>query len=405
MTVTVKKAAEEKTPGDDTKPEDETKPGDDTKPEDKKPQGFTIYFANNKKWTEVNATFFNRETGEKSEPVKMQFAEQNSKGEDVYCTAADIDKYDRVVFDNGTDKTTDTPVNKASSGFYIASNAAQFNGKFLAGVYTHGEQGAGKIESVELDYHDGYEKTVKIWTPDGYDPEDTEKKYSVLYMSDGQSLFGTEGVRSAREWCCDETVRTLMNNGGDGIIIVGIVTNDENRFNELTPAIGKLSPEMPDLEAIGGANASLSGEKFSDFLVNDVIPYVEKNYNTNSVRGFAGSSNGGLEAFYIGMEHPGLFSYIGVISPAMDFFASETWDEYLSKKDFSGDTARVYIYCGNQDFIEKLQHDATAEIEGKMKKAGYPADKVVTVLDNDGAHNEGFWAIYFTEMLKFGLQF
>ena len=209
MTVTVKKAAEEKTPGDDTKPEDETKPGDDTKPEDEKPQGFTIYFANNKKWTEVNATFFNRETG----------------------------------------------------------------------------------------------------------------------------------------------------------------------------------------------------EKFSDFLVNDVIPYIEKNYNTNSVRGFAGSSNGGLEAFYIGMEHPGLFSYIGVISPAMDFFASETWDEYLSKKDFSGDTARVYIYCGNQDFIEKLQHDATAEIEGKMKKAGYPADKVVTVLDNDGAHNEGFWAIYFTEMLKFGLQF
>ena len=89
----------------------------------------------------------------------------------------------------------------------------------------------------------------------------------------------------------------------------------------------------------------------------------------------------------------------------MDFFASETWDEYLSKKDFSGDTARVYIYCGNQDFIEKLQHDPTAEIEGKMKKAGYPADKVVTVLDNDGAHNEGFWAIYFTEMLKFGLQF
>lgn len=382
LTVTVKKQKVKK-------PEPE-------KPEDEK--GMSIYFANNKSWTAVNARLLNRATGDEK-TTKMTFAEKNELGEDVYTAKIDLEKYDRVVFDNGTDKTTDTPVTKASTGFYIASPGKTFNGKYLAGVYTHGKQDGGKLDTIEMSYPKGYDKTIKIYTPEGYDPEDKSKTYSVLYMADGQSLFGTSNTRSIREWRCDETVQSLINNGGDGVIIVGVVTNDDNRFSELTPKIGEISSSIPALPE----TMTLEGETFSNFIVNDVISYVEEHYNTNGIRGIAGSSSGGLEAFYIGMEHPDKFSYVGVISPAMDFFEDDAWNKYLSEKDFSAEMPKMYLYSGNNDRIEKIQCTATVAMESRLKDKGYPADKLTMVIDQDGAHNEGFWALYFPEMLCFGL--
>lgn len=382
LTVTVKKAAEKKN-------------------EEEKEDDFKIYFANNKKWTSVNARFFNRKTGDSFTP-EMKFLEKNSYGEDVYCAAFDLAKYDRVVFGNGTDVTTDIPVTKASSGFYITSDEAEFNGKYSAGVYTYGKQFAGKIDDIEMDYPGGYKKTVSIMTPEGYNPKDKTKKYSVLYMSDAQNIFGMEGYRSKGEWSCDETVQTLMNNGGDGIIIVGVITNDEKRMTELTPNIGSLKP-IPEVPEEYYKNAKLEGENFSKFIAEDLIPYIDKNYNTNSIRGFAGSSNGGLEAFYIGVEHPELFSYIGAMSPSFDFFDEDVWNNYLADKKFTGSVPYLYISAGNSDFTEQIQYNAIVSMGDRLTKAGYPADKMSMVLDQDAAHKEFYWAIYFPEMLCCGL--
>ena len=382
LTVTVKKAAEE------------------NKKEEKE-DGFKIYFANNKKWSDVKARFFNRESGA-SVNAEMKLLEKNSYGEDVYCAAFDLGKYDRAVFGNGTDETTPIPVTKASSGFYITSDTPEFNGKYSAGVYTYGKQFGGKIEDIEMDYPGGYTKNVSIMTPEGYNPEDKTKKYSVLYMSDAQNIFGMEGYRSKGEWCCDDTIQTLMNNGGDGIIIVGVVTNDAKRMTELTPNIGSLKP-IPEIPEEYYKDVKLEGENFSKFLAEDLIPYIDNNYNTNSTRGFAGSSNGGLEAFYIGMEHPELFSYIGAMSPSFDFFDEDVWDNYLADKKFTGSVPNLYISAGNSDFTEQIQYDAVISMGKRLEKAGYPADKMTMVIDQDAAHKEFYWGLYFPEMLCFGL--
>lgn len=360
----------------------------------------TIYLTNNKNWSTVNARFLNHKTGE-SVNAEMRFLEKNSDGEDVYSATVDVTKYDRVVFGDGTVETTDTPVTKASSGYYIRTEDKKYNGKLIAGIYTYNQQIKGNIDTVEMDYPDGYDKKVYIWTPEGYNPKDKSKKYSVLYMTDGQNLFDQFHSRAVHRWRCDETALSLMDNGGDGVIIVGVASSGQYRFNELTPNIGSLTPAIPELPD----DVSLNGETFSDFIVNDVVPYVENNYNTNSIRGIAGSSSGGIEAFYIGIEHPDKFSYVGAISPAFDLFEEDVWENYFSTKSFKGKVPRMYLYCGNSDFVEQLQYKGTVLMDSQLKALGYPTDKLTTVLDEDGAHNEDFWAIYFPDMLSYGLQY
>ncbi|WP_407384581.1 alpha/beta hydrolase-fold protein [Ruminococcus sp.] len=364
----------------------------------------TIYFSNNKSWSKVNAYIYNDKTGAamKAWPgTTMTNYTTNTYGEKVYSMTVNAAQYNRVIFNNGSAQTTDTPLTKASSGYFINGTN---NGKQLAGLYPYGQSGEGTIETVTMDYPDGYKKKIYVWLPEGYNAADKSKKYPVLYMCDGQNLFGQATTLSGYEWECDETALSLMQNGGDGVIIVGVACGDTSarRNHELTPNLGQLS-------SIVSGDASYrngGGKVFSDFVVDTVMPYVEGKYNTNSIRGVAGSSSGGIEAFYIGMEHPDKFRYIGALSPAFILYNKDVWDNYLSAKSFTGELPRVYFFCGNSanDQLEQALYPNATAMEGWMKNHGYPAEKMITVTDADATHSEAFWALYFPEMLSWGLE-
>ena len=376
----------------------------------------SIEFTDNKNWGTVYAYLFNKATGEELTEmpgVLMSDSGVNDKGETVYSMDVDVSKYDRVVFNNGgSKKTTETPITKASNGYHILGKSGR---KWLAGIYPYHDIGTGTLETVYMDYPDytdGTKKAVFVWLPEGYDASDSSKKYSVLYMCDGQALFGNYASLSGYDWLCDETIKSLMNNGGDGIIIVGISSLEGERDVELTPDIGEVlidpsvTSQMTDEEiAKYRESIHLNGKTFSDFVVDTVMPYIESNYNTNSIRGVAGSSNGGLEAFYIGIEHPNKFRYIGALSPAFVMFSTEVWDNYLNAKNFSGDVPPVYIYTGNNksDTIERMIYPNACAMENLMTDCGYPSEKITTVIDPDGTHSEGFWSLYFPDMLSRGL--
>ena len=380
-----------------------------TEPEDvitKVKNNIPIYFTNNKNWSKVNAYLYNSETGvaQKTWPgTQMTNYTTNNYGEKVYSMTVDVTQYDRVIFNNGTDQTTNLPVSKASSGYFVdpVNKGKAYSGKYLAGLYPYGQSGEGSINTVSFTYPDGnYKKNVYIWLPEGYNANDKSKKYSVLYMCDGQNLFGQATTLSGYEWECDESVLSLMQNGGDGVIVVGIACGDTaaRRNHELTPDLGQLASTDSSFQNGGG-------KAFSDFVTDTVIPYVEQNYNTNSIRGIAGSSSGGIEAFYIGMENMDKFRYVGALSPAFILYNKSVWDNYLNTLDFSGNVPRVYFFCGNstQDQLEQALYTNATAMEGWMKTHGYPADRMITKTDTEATHSEGFWALYFPEMLSWGM--
>ncbi len=362
----------------------------------------TIYFSNNRNWKTVYAYIYDNETGTPmvSWPgVAMTNGAVNDYGETVYSLDVDCSVYDRIIFSNGTAQTTDTPLTVANSGYFILTTD---NGKFVAGLYPYGQNKSGTIKQVDLEYSAGYNKRITIWTPVGYDANDKTKKYSVLYMTDGQNIFGNDENCAKYEWEVDETVLSYMQNGGDGIIVVGIDNANSKRDSELTPDIGDV---VPSYDYGGFKNGT--GKAYSDFVVEKVIPYVDANYNTNSIRGVAGSSSGGIESFYIGMEHMDKFDYIGAISPAFLLYDKTTWSTYLSKFDFSDSSKlpRIYFFNGNspKDSLEQELYPNAVAMQGWMEEKGYPSELLKTVVDNDARHNEMFWVLYFPEALAHGL--
>ena len=377
----------------------------------------TIRFTDNKKWGTVYAYLYNYSTGEAPEemPGVMMTADgTDSDDKPMYSMDVDISKYDRVIFnDGGTKQTTATPVTKASSGYYLRGRVGK---KYQAAIYPYLPEGTGKgtVKTIKLDYpviSEGKKRDVYIWLPEGYDAADTNKRYSVLYMCDGQNLFGNVSNLSGCYWQCQDSISSLMRNGGDGVIVVGVNHDVETRFNELTPALN-LSNYFGSKEEYevyrseyGNEEWFPHGNDFSDYVINSLIPYVESHYNTNSVRGIAGSSCGGYEAFFIGMEHPDVFDYIGAFSSAFAYAGEEEWDTYLSSKDFSGKVPFIYLYCGHNetDSTEQWIYPEAVAMESRLAEHGFPADRMVNVIDEDAKHHETFWALYFPEMLSWGM--
>jgi enterochelin esterase-like enzyme len=362
-----------------------------------------IYFSNSKNWTSVYYYMYNSQTGENNKTYPgevMSKLEYNDLGEMIYTAKADINKYDRIIFSNGSSqKTTDASLNLASSGFYPITGSTKST--LYAGVYAYNNSDTGKTVTTTLEYSTGYNKKIWIWTPQGYSAT-SSKKYKTVYIMDGQNLFddNSDGYGG---WRVNGSVESLMANGGEGVILVGIDNGNAKRDSELTPDIGSVKSQYQS------EFASRTGKAFSDFVVNKVMPYVQKNYNSSTLaedNTIAGSSSGGLEAFYIGMEHMDKFGNIGALSPAFALFSESVWNTYLDKFNCKSDNMpNLYIYNGNGDSTEKELYSDTCLMYNKLLTRGYDESKIKLVLIDTACHNEAYWRVIFPEMLTWCYEF
>jgi predicted alpha/beta superfamily hydrolase len=356
-----------------------------------------FYFSDSKGWNTVYYYMYNSVTGEENKTypgVAMTSYEYNDLGEKVFSATADVNKYDRIIFSNGsTQKTIDTSLNMATSGFYPISGSTKST--FYTGVYGYSNSDTGKTVTTTLQYSTGYNKKIWIWTPKGYSAT-SAKKYKTVYIMDGQNLFddNSDGYGG---WRVNGTVEALMENGGEGVILVGIDNGNSKRDSELTPDIGAVKSQYQS------EFSSRTGKAFSDFVVNTVMPYVQKDYNSSTLAQdncIAGSSSGGLEAFYIGMENMDKFGNIGALSPAFALFSESVWNSYLSKLGItSKNVPNLYIYNGNGDSTEKELYSGTCLMYNKLLSKGYEESKIRLSLIDDACHNEAYWRAIFPEML------
>ena len=95
------------------------------------------------------------------------------------------------------------------------------------------------------------DRTIQIYVPDGY--SDSEQEYPVLYILDGQWYF-LSGVAIQKALRTPGAIPEM--------IVVGI-----NNSNPLRRTL------------FGDEN-----EKFTDFLINEVVHYIDSNYRTNKER-------------------------------------------------------------------------------------------------------------------------
>ena len=241
-------------------------------------------------------------------------------------------------------------------------------------------------------YSDGRTRTIRIWTPANYDAANTNVRYPVFYMHDGQNLFDAS-TSYAGEWEVDESISNLVGNGYRGVIVVGI-DNSADRLNELSPPW----PRNP-----GTPISAPSGDKYASFIVNTVKPYVDARFNTlpgRDTTGVGGSSMGGIISFYTGLTYPKVFGKVLAFSPSFPLYVKKDYLATIAATNFSAPDAapRLYFYSGGGGYGAMSENGIAKSLPAvvsALKKAGYPTSAVKSRVWDIAQHNEGFWASEF----------
>ena len=183
-------------------------------------------------------------------------------------------------------------------------------------------------------------RRMHVWTPAGYNTG--KEKLPVLYLIHG-------GGDNDAAW---------PNVGKAGDILDNLL------------AEGKMKPMivvMPD--------GSIATNKFVEELTNDIIPYIESNYNCKTDaanRALAGLSMGGLETLESFMAHPDMFGYINVMSSG--WFANNKQMYEQGEKRLSeiattlNKTARLLLFT--QGGPEDIAYKNGEEMLKVFKKCG-----------------------------------
>lgn len=230
----------------------------------------------------------------------------------------------------------------------------------------------------------GDTRTIRVWTPSNYDAHNTEIRYKVIYMHDGQNLFDST-TSFAGEWEVDETIEALIaSESHTGYIVVGI-DNTPNRMNEYTPNW----QDKPNAD----------GDKYGEFIVNTLKPFIDYNYNTltdaNSTM-IAGSSMGGLISFYLGLKYPEVFGMIGAFSSSFQVNSDIARDAFIESLDVDQDLPRIYLDAGTEESL----YAYIDPVSDKLFKVGYPKELIYTRIETGHGHNEAAWRQRFPEALN-----
>lgn len=247
------------------------------------------------------------------------------------------------------------------------------------------------------------ERDIVVWLPVSY--EQTDHRYPVIYMHDGQNLFDANTAPFG-EWRVDESMTALADEGIEAII-VGIPNTGDQRLYEYSP----YSDYFRGTEFIG------RGDLYLKFIVETVKPLIDSSFRTDTSAdktAIAGSSMGGLISLYGLLTYPEVFGLCGAFSPAYWFGSSGLINTVREKATGSG---RVYMDVGTLEGPtltrwrgEGADHNSAyvrgvRDVFAVLVDKGYRIDDTVRYVEDKGAkHNEAAWAARFPDAIRFLLR-
>lgn len=178
-------------------------------------------------------------------------------------------------------------------------------------------------------------KTAYVYTPYGYDAEDKDTKYDVLYLLHGKGLNEEYWFAQGEEGSQFYPGSNIYPNGygTNNVIDTMMKSGDSVKAIIVTPTFYLPGENGKTDSSDEIMNVGLAG--FEDELLNDLMPYIAKNYNTyaevtddmdetqvkealtsnRAHQGYAGLSMGALESYsIIWKDCLDYFAYIGTYS-------------------------------------------------------------------------------------------
>ena len=245
-------------------------------------------------------------------------------------------------------------------------------------------------------------RMVRVWLPEDYDFSNPDKRFPVIYFADGQNLVD-KYLSAFGEWELDKTTHKLMKEGIQSFIAVGIDCPKDplERTKELCPPY---PPQKKIFKQEGGKFKSYAN-KYVDFIANELKPYIDSLFFTDSDNtAVGGSSMGGIMAFYAYIYRPDVFRFSLSFSPAFFFYKKNDWYHILDEHELDPNkNGKLFLYCGGKEF-EKIFLKPTFNTYEYLLKRGFDNNQLALLVDTNQIHNEKAWATYLIEALKFWLQ-
>lgn len=236
-------------------------------------------------------------------------------------------------------------------------------------------------DTILVDYLDE-KRSLAIYLPPGYAQDSVA--YPVLYFLDGQSLFD-EKIQEGTEWEIDEVLDSLHQQGQSAPIVVGIY-NSKRRMREYKP--------FPSDRWY--AEKQVSGDMHAEWIVNDVKPWIDARYRTQTgpeSTVIGGASLGGLMAYYMLMEYPETFQRGIIFSPSF-WVNQKVYTLHEQNPDFK--QQRIFFNAGELETPTVWSIEKMRDI---LLEAGMPASHIKLDVEQGLGHwhmawREGFKQVY-----------
>src|SRR3954451_17330033 len=193
----------------------------------------------------------------------------------------------------------------------------------------------GKLETVEYESTTvGVKRKAQVYTPPGYSKD---KKYPVLYLLHG--IGGDE-----KEWTRGGKAEVIMDNlYADKKAVPMIVVLPNGRASKDVTAKSGFGQQGPAFAA------------FEKDLLEDLIPFIEKNYSVKAdreSRALAGLSMGGGQSLNFGLNNLDTFAWVGGFSSAPNTRSAATLikDHAQASKKLR----LLYVACGDKDGLFRI---------------------------------------------------
>ena len=222
-------------------------------------------------------------------------------------------------------------------------------------------------------------RRIWLYLPPGY--ETSALNYPVIYMHDGQNLFDVL-TAYAGEWEVDETLNSLANQGYKVPLVVGIDNGGNDRMDEYSPWQNPV---------YGGGD----GEKYMQFIVETLKPYIDQHYRTLPDRGntaIMGSSLGGLISHFGGLTYQDVFSKVGLFSVSYSF-SDSIWS--FTHQSVKQEEMRFYQLCGTNESAGEVGY--MKRMNDSLVNIGFTQENVFNKIVTGGGHNEKLWREAFGE--------
>jgi enterochelin esterase-like enzyme len=206
-----------------------------------------------------------------------------------------------------------------------------------------------------------------IYLPPCYE-NSADARFPVLYLLNGQTYNQDQWVRLGAPTIADQLIHS------DEALPFIMVFPDDRFWN------------------------SAAGPGFGDRLINDLIPYVDKNYRTladREHRTLGGLSRGGGWTVKLGFEHPELFGALGLHSPAI--FKADAYDvEEVIQTIPLGFRPQLWLDIGDSD--KELTNAVL--LENTLTRNNYLHEFHLFA----GEHTENYWSAHVEKYLRWYTQ-